>query len=236
MSIFKHNLSKRTKRNLILVAVVVLLCVAYLIFDIAQNGPLTRLLSEKDTIIDFVQSMGALGPLAFIFVQILQTVVAPLPGNVAAIVGGVLFGWWGILWSTIGGLIGYWIVFSLARKFGRGLVEKVVKKSVLDKFDYLTSEKGSLIFFLFFLIPGLPDDAIGYIAGLTEIPIRKLLVMMVIGRTPAVIASNMIGAGIGDDNIQVVAIVTAISAILLVFVFIKSEQIFAWLNKTSTDK
>ena len=236
MSIFKHNLSKKTKHSLIIGGVIILLCIAYLIFDITQNGPLTRLLSEKDAIIQFVESMGVFGPLAFIFVQILQTVVAPLPGNVAAIVGGVLFGWWGVLWSTIGGLIGYWIVFSLARKYGRSLVEKLVKKSVLDKFDYLTNEKGSLIFFLFFLIPGLPDDAIGYIAGLTEIPIRKLLMMMLIGRTPAVIASNMIGAGIGQDNIQIVAIVTAISAILLVLVFIKSEQIFAWLNKTTTDK
>lgn len=236
MSIFKHNLSKKTKRNLIIIGAVVLLGIAYLIFDITQSGPLTRLLSEKDTIVEFVQRMGIFGPLAFTFVQILQTVVAPLPGNVAAIVGGVLFGWWGVLWSTIGGLIGYWIVFSLSRKFGRNLVEKIIKKKALDKFDYLTSEKGSLIFFLLFLIPGLPDDTIGYIAGLTEIPIRKLLVMMVVGRTPAVIASNMIGAGISEDNIQSVVIVTAISAILIVLVFIKSEQIFAWLNQSSTDK
>lgn len=231
MSILKHNLSKRTKRNLILCVFCVVLAIIYLVFDVTQNGPLTQLFTNKDNVINFVQKLGPLGPLAFIFLQILQTVAAPIPGNVTGIVGGFLFSWWGILWTVIGTTIGYWIVFWLSRKFGRNLVEKIIKKETLDKFDSLTKQRGSFVFFLIFLIPGMPDDIIGYVAGLTEIPIRKLLVMATIGRLPTIIASNMIGSGIGENSIMMVAIIVTIAVLALVFVFLKSDQIFAWINR-----
>ena len=237
MSIFKHNLSKKTKRNIVIGLIIIALLAAYIVFDIATNGPLTRLLSEKDQIIDFVQRLGIFGPLAFIFLQVLQIIIAPLPGQVTGIAGGVLFGWWGILWTTISTFLGYWLLFWLSRKFGRSLAEKLIKKSSLDKFDNLTSGRRSIIFFLLFLIPGLPDDVIGYVAGLTDIPIRKLLTMVIIGRMPAIVAANMIGAGINSDSTTMVVVTSLISVIVIAFVFINSDRIFAWLNKEDkTDK
>ncbi|MBR3180546.1 TVP38/TMEM64 family protein, partial [Candidatus Saccharibacteria bacterium] len=84
-------------------------------------------LMNSETIIQFVQSAGPLGPLAYILVQILQTIIAPIPGNLVGTVGGFLFGVWGILWTTIGSAIGVLIVFILAKKYGRRIILKLLR-------------------------------------------------------------------------------------------------------------
>lgn len=230
MSIFKQKLSKKTKIQVGAVCALVLLLLVLVILDVIFEGPLTHLLTNKDDVVAFVRSLGIFGPLAFIIIQVLQTIFAPIPGNVAGAVGGYLFGWWGVFWTTIGSALGFWAVFWLSRKFGRRLVEKVVKKDALKKFDYLAKDKGGFILFLIFLIPGLPDDVIAYIAGLTTIPIKKLLALAIIGRTPAVIMTNMFGAGLGEDSIYPVVIISVICAVVFAILFFKRNTILDYLK------
>ena len=78
----------------------------YLVLDIIFNGPLTRFLSNRDQVVLAVQSFGFFAPLIYVILQIVQTVAAPIPGQVVGSVGGFLFGPWGILWTLIGSLIG----------------------------------------------------------------------------------------------------------------------------------
>jgi len=65
----------------------------------------------------------------------------------------------------VGLIIGSFITFYLARKLGRPFVEKIVDKKTLNKFDKKIRKKGLFILFLIYILPGLPDDIIGYIAG-----------------------------------------------------------------------
>ena len=236
MSIFKKKLSRKTKVQLSLVALAVLAVVAYIVWDLLNSGPITYILTNKDEVVAFVQSLGFLGPVAFVILQTIQTIIAPIPGNVTGAVGGFLFGWWGILWTMIGSAIGFYVIFLVARKFGRKLVEKIIKKESLDKFDYLANQNGSMVFFLVFLIPGLPDDIIGYIAGLTSIPIKQLMVMVIIGRIPATVATNMLGAGIGEADIRPVLVLAVVSAILLIALFMKRKTIMEWASKRGKKK
>ena len=230
MSIFKQRLSKKTKIQATIIGLIILAIVALIILDIIFHGPLTTALTNKDEILSFVNSLGFLGPLAFILLQAFQTVIAPIPGNVSGAIGGFLFGWWGILWTTIGSAIGFFVVFWLSRRFGRRFVEKIIKKSSLEKFDYLAKERGAFVFFLIFLIPGLPDDIVGYLAGLTAIPIKKLMAMAIIGRMPAVIATNMFGAGLGESDIRPVIVIAIISAVILAIIAVKREAIMRWIR------
>ena len=200
-NIFKKRITSKTKLKIIAVVAVILLIAIYVIWDLLNNGPLTSFLNNKDAIISWVEGHGFLGPLAFIFLQVLQIVLAPIPGQIVGGVGGFLFSWWGVLWTCIGTAIGGFIVFWLSRKFGRPLVEKIVKKDSLDKFDFIFSNNTSFILFVIFLIPGLPDDIICYLAGLTKISLKKLVALFVVGRLPAIIITNYLGFGIGDSYI-----------------------------------
>lgn len=190
-----------------------------LIYDIAT------FIVNQEAVKAWITSLGIWGPLAFILLQITQTVISPIPGNVVGFVGGLLFGWWGVLLSTIGSTIGYAIVLILVRRFGRDLVEKLISKELLDKFDYLATEKGSMIFFLIFLIPALPDDVVMCIAGLTKLPIRQLLFMAAVGRFPSVVVTNQLGNSISNDNIGQAIVLAVVSLIVVGFCLWKREAI-----------
>lgn len=234
-SFLKKRISRSTKLKIVLVSLIVAAIMIYLILDIALHGPLMSLLSNRDELVASVESFGPFGPLLYIILQITQTVVAPIPGQIVGSVGGFLFGPWGIIWTTIGSLIGYWIVFILARHYGRPLLEKIFKKSIIDKFDFiLNSKSSSLVLFAIFLLPGFPDDVVCYIAGLTNLPIRRLMAIVTLGRLPTIIITNFIGAGI-SDNLGAVAAISIVSVLFIGLIVWKREKILAFLKSDSQD-
>ena len=247
MQILKRRISKKLKIELAIAGVLTVAVIAYIIWDIATSGPITSFLTDRDRLESILESLGIFAPLGFIVLQILQTVLAPIPGNAVGLLGGYLFGPWSILWTLIGSAIGFFIVFYISRRFGRGLVEKVVKKDALDKFDFLitgqkdykeenngkTPNRALVIFFIIFLLPGLPDDIVCYIAGLTEIPIKTLMALVILGRLPTIVVTSYLGQGIGAGALGPVFVIAAIIAVFLALIYWKQDQILAFLKKKS---
>ena len=94
----------------------------------------------------------------FIGLQILQVIVAPIPGEVNGFIGGYLYGpVLGTLYSTIGLTIGSWLAFLLARWLGLPFVEKMINPKIIQKYDHFMEHRGILITFILFLIPGFPE-------------------------------------------------------------------------------
>lgn len=231
----KKRLARSIKLKVVVLAIAAIALVIYLALDIALQGPLTSLLMNRDQLVASVESWGIFAPLLYILLQIAQTVAAPIPGQLVGSVGGFLFGAWGILWTTIGSLVGCWIVFKLARRFGRPLLEKIFKKSVIAKFDFILEAKSaSLILFAIFLLPGFPDDVVCYIAGLTKVPIPKLMLLVGLGRLPTIVMTNFLGAGI-SDNLGLVAIVSVASILILGFFVWKREWVMRILKRESLE-
>lgn len=216
--VFNAKLSRKGKIQLVATILAIVALIALGVWSFNSHGviyDIATFIVDQEAVEAWITSMGIWGPLAFILLQIAQTVISPIPGNIVGFVGGLLFGWWGVLLSTVGSTIGYAIVLVLVRRFGRDLVEKLISKELLDKFDYLASEKGLAIFFLIFLIPALPDDVVMCIAGLTKIPIRQLLFMAAVGRFPSVVVTNQLGNSIGSNEIGH-AIALAIFSLIIV--------------------
>lgn len=231
----KKRLARSTKLKVVALAITATVLAIYLVLDIALQGPLTSLLMNRDQLVASVESWGIFAPLLYILLQIAQTVAAPIPGQLVGSVGGFLFGTWGILWTAIGSLVGCWIVFKLARRFGRPLLEKIFKKSVIAKFDFILEAKSaSLILFAIFLLPGFPDDVVCYIAGLTKVPIPKLMLLVGLGRLPTIVMTNFLGAGI-SDNLGLVAIVSVASILILGFFVWKREWVMRILKRGSRE-
>lgn len=239
MSIFKKRLPRKAKIQIFLISVAILIILALLAWDIIAKGPLTSLLSDRERLTTIVKNAGIFGPLLYMLLQIIQTIAAPIPGQLVGTIGGLLFGWWGILWTVIGSAIGFFIVFVLTRKFGRPLIEKLVKKEHLDKFDFIAGKKAPIILFSIFVLPGFPDDIVCYVAGLTDIPIKQLMAMIVIGRLPAVVVTNIFGDSLGKQNFAVIATVIIISIIMIALAAIFNKKIiefFKKLNQEENDK
>src|SRR3989339_1601611 len=86
---------------------------------------LYSLFLSRKKLIHFVSSFGPLSVVIFIGLQILQVLVAPIPGEVNGFIGGYLYGpILGTLYSTIGLTIGSWLAFILPRRLRLPFVGK----------------------------------------------------------------------------------------------------------------
>lgn len=215
----KH-LDQKTKWQIGIFLAAVLVALGLVLADVVFKGPLTTLLSNRDEVVRMIHDAGVFGPAIFIGLQILQTVIAPIPGNVVGFVGGYVFGGMGVLWTVIGSVIGFFLVLYASRKLGRPFVEKIVKKESLEKFDFLLTRGGEFAFFLIFLIPGLPDDVVCYIAGLTKIPIPRLMALVVLGRLPTMVVTNYMGMGLSNESYWPLLIVSFLVVALLVLLWV----------------
>lgn len=205
-----------TRRQILNVSltIVVLIAVAAALYTWGQ--PLWAFFSDQEHAKRSIESAGVFGPLIFIFMQVLQVVIAPIPGQVAGLVGGYLFGpYLGLLYSVIGATIGFTIIFALSRRFGRPLVERFFDKKHIEKFDFITKKNGGMALFLIFLLPAFPDDLICYLAGLTKIPIRTLILISIAGRLPGYLLLSFTGNGLTFDNMNmIISIATGVLIIV----------------------
>lgn len=202
----KYSSFKEHKRALI---IIILSAIALFSIIMYFGWPYVYIFNNPEKTRELIVSAGPWGPLIYILMQLLQIIIAPIPGQVIGFIGGYLFGpVWGVIYTLIGATIGFTIVFILARKLGRPFVELFVNKKVLDKFDHLANEKGVLIFFFIFLLPAFPDDIISFIAGLTTIRIPTLVIISLLGRLPGYIVLSFTGNGFVENfNIFIVNIV-----------------------------
>lgn len=199
----------------------VILVLAVIILSIVFWKPLIGLFSNLERLKEFILNFGVFSPLIFIILIILQVLIAPMPGQAAGFASGYLFGTiLGTIYSMIGLIIGSYIAFSLSRKFGRPFVEKVVDKKTLNKFDKLCLNKGIFTLFLIYLLPALPDDAICYIAGLTKIRIKHLMIISTIGRFPGFLVLNLVGDGVASYNPKFSILLFTILMIISIFVYL----------------
>lgn len=179
--------------------------------------PYHYLMYDVGALRNFINSFGALAPFVLILMQVSQVLVAPIPGPVVGAASGYAFGvFWGTIYGFIGLAIGSSIAVLLAKYYGRPFVEDVLADETMDKFDYLADEHGFLPFFLLFLLPGFPDDAICFIAGLTDLDTKKLLLFASFGRIPGLISLTVFGNSLALGNLKVMfltgLIVIAVSA------------------------
>jgi uncharacterized membrane protein YdjX (TVP38/TMEM64 family) len=211
--------SKEDKRKAI-ITIIALIAALFLISYLAK--PWWSTLMDKDAVREYILSYGPYAPVVFVFLQIAQVLIAPIPGQVMGFAGGFVFGWkLGIVYSTIGLACGTFIALALSRKFGRPFVEKVVDRRTLKKFDHLGASKGPFALFMIFLLPFFPDDAICFIAGLTAIPIARLMFIAIVGRFPWMLMLSLVGDGFAKEQIflpiLLISIVIGASALAWVY-------------------
>ena len=157
-------------------------------------------------------------PLVFVVIQALQVVVAPIPGQVVALVAGYLFGpVAGTVYSLTGVLIGSAVAFSLSKRYGRSFVEDILHEDVVARFDDFVDTVGVPGLFAFVIIPGLPDDAICFLSGLTKWRLRTFIAVIAVGRLPAyvltVYAGGELASGRFIEGMALIGVVIAASAL-----------------------
>ena len=196
--------------------------------------PLARLLSSENGMEKFyeiLRSYKAFGIVVFLLVQAVQVVVVMIPP--VQIVGGMLFGpIIGSILSIVGLWIGSAVVFFVVKKFGSPLVEVIVSRKNIKKFRlFENTERLTLVFFVLYLIPGTPKDAMTYIVPLSRLDMKKFLFSVLPARIPSVVLSAVLGGSIYNGN-RILAVVVAVAIILMaLFGIFFREKILVFLKK-----
>jgi uncharacterized membrane protein YdjX (TVP38/TMEM64 family) len=198
---------------------------------------LYELLHHRPQLKSLITSYGPYSPLAYILLQIIQVVVAPIPGGAIEFIGGYLFGAnAGFFYSMIGLILGSVFAFSLARLFEKIAVEKMISAQTMKKFDYLIGHEGLILSFLLFLIPGFPKDALCYILGLTPMHLGVFLIISTIGRIPGTLMACLQGAKAFDHQYMALLILFGISTLIILVFYIYHEEIHQMLKRFKKSK
>ena len=211
---------KKTKTiwYLILIIPIVLLILGY-IFP-------SSFFSNQEKLRIFVESFGIFSPLIFILIQILQVILTPINHYITGILGGFIFGTWkGFIYNWIGRIIGTLIAFYLAKKFGRTIIQHIVKPNTLKKYDKIF-DKGKILLFLMYFLPLFPDDELSYLAGFSSIKSKVFIPIMMLGHISGSLSLSYVGSGISikDPLFILLSLLTLISGILFIVFYKKLNK------------
>lgn len=152
----------------------------------------------------WVEDAGIWGMLALLLIQLLQVVVAIIPGEPIEVAAGAMYGTFGGLAICLfGTLVASSGIFAVVRKLGRTRLEKTRLYKKLEGHTLLNSPgKLQSLVFLFYLIPGTPKDMLVYVCALTHISMRDFLTLSTLARVPSVVTSTMAGASFMSGNMM----------------------------------
>lgn len=231
------DFSKMSKPGRIALFAVVFFAIIGVVWLIAKLcSPVIDMLSDPVTQVQFeewVNSLGILGVGIMLLIQILQVVIAFIPGEFVQVMAGVMYGTWGGLALCLTGcVLASAVIFALIRRLGRDFVIKFFGEEQLSKYDFLQdSSKLETLVFILFLIPGLPKDLLTYIVPLTPISMTNFLVLSTVGRLPGMIASTLIGSSVSNANWP---LIIGIFAVVIVFALLgvwKKDALMDWAKK-----
>ncbi|MGB8145427.1 MAG: VTT domain-containing protein, partial [Chromatiaceae bacterium] len=156
---------------------------------------------------DWVAAAGAAGPLVFLAVYALATVLF-LPGSLLTLAGGALFGpVWGTVYNLTGATLGAALAFLIARYLAAdwvqaragGIGKRLVQGVEAEGWRFVAFTR---------LVPLFPFNLLNYALGLTRIPFLHYLIATYVCMVPGALAYTWLGyagreaAGGGEGLIQ----------------------------------
>ena len=166
--------------------------------------------------------------------QFVQVVLAPIPGEATGFIGGFLFGIaGGALYSTIALTLGSYANFIIGRMLGKKWVRRKIPRVKLAKMDYLLSHQAIHLVFFLFLLPGFPKDYLCLFLGISNMPIRVFLLMVVVGRLPGTLMLSIQGALVFDKNYLLLAAILVFNVIIILLVYHYRDRLYRWIEKNS---
>lgn len=210
----------------VFIAAIVSVFIIYICYKFYMSINKSGVFSSIDAFKNFISGKGILAPFVFFLIQVVQIIISPIPGNVTTLAGGVLFGPLESSLLSCGAIIlGSAIAFYLARAFGKPLVSKFVNQNVIDKYDKMFSSKSQNVLLIFFLIPFFPDDALCFLSGLSNMPFKTFITLVILGRSPGTVFASLAGSGIIHMSAELWTIAIVISAVAIILYMKYSKAI-----------
>lgn len=216
------NLSKKEKVFMFFRFVILILVILLMTYITIQCIPLISKLANEETRIEFkndIANMGFKGVLTVLGLQILQIVVAVIPGQPMEIVSGMLYGTWGgMLLCLVGIFLGTLIVFLIVRKVGTDFMQLFFSKEKIDEIKnsklFKNPAKFEMLMFIMFVIPLLPKDIFIYLGGISPVRPKRFLAIATLARIPGLFVTVYAGNKLSEGSFLVTIILVAVFLII----------------------
>lgn len=174
-------------------------------------------LADARAVRAFVADHAFASRLTMLGINIVQVLLAFLPGEPVELASGYAFGFWeGTALCLVASGLATSAIYWATRRWGWKLVGLFFDRSLFDRFSWLKSAKRlELIMLIVFLIPGTPKDFLTYFAGLTNMRFLPVVLIATFGRIPSIVTSTITASAVGSGNWPLVACALVASALLL---------------------
>ncbi|NEN91387.1 MAG: TVP38/TMEM64 family protein [Okeania sp. SIO3H1] len=195
MNNLEQETKKKPKLNKLLKPLLIVFVVATLLI-IAHKFNAQQLLINA---LDWIKTLGPWGPIAFIIIYILATVLF-LPGSLLTLGAGLLFGpIFGSIYVSISSTIGATCAFLVGRYLARGWVSKQIEGNENFKaIDEAVADEGWKIVGLTRLSPIFPFNLLNYAFGLTQVSLPDYFFASWIGMMPGTVMYVYLGSLAGS--------------------------------------
>lgn len=147
---------------------------------------------SAETLEQWVTDFGAAGPLVFMLIYALGTVLF-MPGSVITLAGGALFGpVWGTLYNLTGATLGATLAFLMARYLAASWVEQKSGGRVRQLKNGVEAEGWRFVAFVR-LVPLFPFNVLNYALGLTRIRLSHYVLASYLCMLPGALAYTYLG-------------------------------------------
>jgi uncharacterized membrane protein YdjX (TVP38/TMEM64 family) len=178
----------------------------------------------------WISALGPRGVLILLGIQVLQVVIAVIPGEPVEILAGAAYGALGGLGICLSGCAAASaLVFILVKKFGAPLVTRLFGEKNSRAYAFLQdTPRISRAVFILFLIPGTPKDLLTYIVPLSKLGLVRFIFISAFARIPSIVSSTMMGDSMIQGNRRLLLVIFGITAVTGLLGFYFKERVIAW--------
>ena len=208
-----------------LIVVIGVLLIPYFQYLLTEEGRLE--------LVAMIQDAGIAGVGMCLALQFVQIVVAIIPGEVAQLAIGAIYGpIAGSFVTLLGALISSIFIFFVVRKLGAPFVQGMIGSKNTKIMSFFKEDRRlNTIVFILFLIPGLPKDVFTYLVPLTTMRPINFFVLSTLGRTPGIAASAFIGSAAVQGDYTQAIIVGIIAGGLGLLGIVFNKRILTFIDK-----
>ncbi len=151
------------------------------------------IINDPAAVRDAIQRYGLVAYLMYFLLYIFQIFFAPIPGQVLNVTSGMLFGpFKGFLVSWLAVLIGGYLAMFVGRFLGRKILYLFAAEKAMH-FEQMITNKGLPLILFLAIFPNPIGDGLFYLAGLTMIPLRVLIILIGLCRIPGILVYVIAG-------------------------------------------
>ncbi|MDY2777320.1 MAG: VTT domain-containing protein [Collinsella sp.] len=175
-------------------------------------------LADANAVRAFVRDHGVMSRLVMVGINVVQILVAVLPGEPIELASGYAFGAVeGTILCLVASAVGSSIVFWAVRRWGWRVVGLFFDRSIMERYTWLRNTRRlELVMLAIFLVPGTPKDFLTFFAGLTPIRFASVLAICTLGRLPSIITSTAAAAAVGSGNLALALGIGGVAMLLVV--------------------